>query len=289
MLISCPSCGVQYKSEDYGNDFEIQCSCGYALLLPDLEAFSKPQPNTQYANSPPSALAESDPAELLNPSSTPDAAKDSANQIVHPLQGSLEMTPAEQLPEGMIYDPFELPADASSESPQPAATTPVGSPFEDADAGADFSGELAGLKFEEAPDDVLGSAEDSSAAASESSFPPKGHSAAKSQEDPPPLEAIAPTEELLQRVQLGTMGQFVGALFTIECAGLEKSDLEQIRESCGKLFKARPWLETLVSSRGADLNLFVKKGRLGPIPESLAVEIYLKCFELGGNCSFKKH
>src|SRR5687768_14620966 len=102
MDLSCPSCGVVHRTEDYPGAFEIQCSCGYSILVPDEQALAEPALDVpSYDPSIPTAMEEEDaqmtiPAEDLSPS-----------EAIESLPGSNEMTPPDQLPEGMVYDPFE--------------------------------------------------------------------------------------------------------------------------------------------------------------------------------------
>src|SRR4051812_22049811 len=96
MELVCPSCGVKHRTEDHAGAFEILCVCGYSILVPDEEAMALAVPE-------PSRLMPipfEEAAEGLPPPAAP-ASAESAPQ-------SLDMTPSEQLPPGMVYDPFEL-------------------------------------------------------------------------------------------------------------------------------------------------------------------------------------
>jgi hypothetical protein len=105
MQLTCPSCGRKHKSEKYKGQFDIACPCGYSILLPDEEALAaeiNPPPSAPELpvgmDAVPAALEEED-QKLLIESSTQE-----------PLPAaSVEMTPPEDLPTGMVYDPFELP------------------------------------------------------------------------------------------------------------------------------------------------------------------------------------
>lgn len=103
MEITCPSCQEKHDSSLYPDAFEIQCSCGYSILIPDLSA-SSPAPDPSVAV----AVVEEDEALKI---STPQVAPSPVPvEPVDPLAFSADaMTPSEDLPEGMVYDPTEIP------------------------------------------------------------------------------------------------------------------------------------------------------------------------------------
>jgi hypothetical protein len=82
MELKCPSCGISHESNNYPGAFEINCNCGYAILIPDENiAVSAALENED------GVIAVPLPAEEIAP---------------------LELTPPDQLPHEMAYDSFEL-------------------------------------------------------------------------------------------------------------------------------------------------------------------------------------
>lgn len=105
MDLKCPSCGNAHRSEDHPGAFEILCACGYSLLVPDEKAFQVVIAEedipaaVDYSGGAPSALEESDP-KIEVPSET--------ESITNATPSFEALTPPEELPAGMIYDPFEI-------------------------------------------------------------------------------------------------------------------------------------------------------------------------------------
>ena len=138
MQLTCPSCGRKHRSEKYKGQFDIACPCGYSILLPDEEALA--------AESVAAVPAEI-PAEVqeLGFSAVPAAIEEEDQNLKLPVEApvelppaSNEMTPPDELPHGMVYDPFELGprTDASpvmAADPEPSLSEPH---FEDSAAVA---------------------------------------------------------------------------------------------------------------------------------------------------------
>lgn len=106
MEVRCPSCGAQHRSEDYPGAFDILCGCGYLILNPDLEAAPAESQEINFEGPP--LVTGSSPIPVAVPSF------DEANLNLD-MGGGTEsftaesLTPPEQLPEGMLYDPTEVP------------------------------------------------------------------------------------------------------------------------------------------------------------------------------------
>lgn len=104
MEISCPSCSRAHRTEDHPGAFEIQCACGYSILVPDEAQFDLHPINenlTEEAEVPlhnfeqaPAALVESEAESIAMPQNTPEG------EVVS--SGSSENTNIGGLP----YDPF---------------------------------------------------------------------------------------------------------------------------------------------------------------------------------------
>ena len=94
MELRCPSCGVTHKSEDYAGAFEIQCSCGYAILLPDEKEVARDEFNF---NDMPAAMEVED--DELKISLEKGLSENSSNDLV---SDDFNLTPSENLPTGNI-------------------------------------------------------------------------------------------------------------------------------------------------------------------------------------------
>lgn len=106
MEVRCPSCSAQHRSEDYPGAFDILCGCGYLILNPELSADSQSYNQINF---------EGAPATSENPKITVDveqATIQSANFSFeeNPVFTAENLTPPEELPSGMLYDPSEVPA-----------------------------------------------------------------------------------------------------------------------------------------------------------------------------------
>jgi hypothetical protein len=233
----CPSCGARHRSEDHPQAFEINCVCGYSILVPDEQAFTTEEPavdepassaqnvDEDFVIPQPSGIK----APLLDPASDP---------AILESRGTLDMTPPEDLPSEMVYDPFELP-----QVPELPAEPMLESP----------------------PNSIT-----------------------KIRSKPDPLIETTTAQSIVDRVQLASVGQLVGALYKVECQGLDSDALAAVAARAKKLLAARPWLDNELKRHGVSVDSLASSPSLERVPEMLAVEIYLACFELGGRCAFEK-
>lgn len=246
MELSCPSCAVKHRTEDHPGAFEILCVCGYSILVPDESAFAPMQPEPTPRT--PTAMDAED--EVL---SVPRPDSDTAS-----LTTSLQMTPPDDLPEGMVYDPFEL------QQQQSGFETPV-------DAG-----------FPALPPEDFNSSENPSSL--ENAGIPSESSSPSLSIAPPPPTSETPGQSLVERVQLASLGHLLGTSFTVTCEGLTRENLVEVSRRCQQLIKRRPWLETELRKRNINIDKLPDGTPLQNVPELVAMELYLTCFELGGSC-----
>ncbi len=106
MEVRCPSCSAQHRSEDYPGAFDILCGCGYLILNPELAADSQSYNQINF---------EGAPATSENPKITVDVEpatvqSDNFSLEENPVFTAEKLTPPEELPSGMLYDPSEVPA-----------------------------------------------------------------------------------------------------------------------------------------------------------------------------------
>jgi hypothetical protein len=262
MELQCPSCGNVHRVEDYPGAFEIQCSCSYSILMPDQDALARhaslPAKDISFT-APPSAMEESDINSQI---------KLNENKPQRPSpQGVSGLTPPEKLPEGMLYDPFEVSSLPEQGAPQ-SLETPE-SFAENLEAPLDGAPAFAAL--DEAP------------AATESATP----SAAKPAAKPAPAKA-ANSQDLVNRVQSASLGHFLGASYHLSLEGLDKIGADRVLDRCEGVLEKRPWLRHELKKRSVDLSALRSGRALENVPELLAVEIFLTCRELGGRCEFRK-
>lgn len=125
MEVRCPSCSAQHRSEDYPGAFDILCGCGYLILNPELSSDSQSYNQVNFEGAPASSgdskisvQAEASPTEEALPTITP--LSDENETFTSDL-----LTPPEQLPAGMLYDPTEIPATPTEEeaAEEPKAKT----------------------------------------------------------------------------------------------------------------------------------------------------------------------
>ncbi len=254
MELICPSCGAKHRTEDYPGAFEILCACGYSILVPDVQAFDAPLTPAEeapgFSHRAPIADEEADLASAI-----PLPPTDGGD--VDPLQPiASELTPGEQLPDEMIYDPFEL-QQASAPAPD-ASGAPVPDATED---------ETAIPSTAAAPEKKV-----------EKGAEPKTAARDSATKAPP----------LLERTQRASLGQLIGRSFDVRCHTEDRQALVMVADRCRRLVKGRPWLEDELRRRGVELESLADKGGIEDLPEILAVEFFLACTEAGGRCEFQR-
>jgi hypothetical protein len=254
MLISCPSCGKSHDSAKHHGAFEIDCDCGYSILIPDEEALSSQNDdNNPGFHSPPIAMDEEDNSIAINvegggglESAVPDS-----NPFA-PFDGATDMTPEAELPDGMIYDPDEADALADSKEAWSQDSKSEGETFLDP-----FESEKP-----QDPDEF----------------------------EEPELEipTVSTAAALIERNQSASIGHLVGSYFDLNLGSLDENILLKLASRCEELLKTNPWLKQLVITRKSkcDAEHFVSQKKLEALPEVLALELFLYCYELGGTCSF---
>lgn len=108
MEVRCPSCSAQHRSEDYPGAFDILCGCGYLILNPELSSDSGSYNQVNFEGAP----ATSEDSKVLIQVQT--AQTEEAMPALALTDENLDfttdhLTPPEELPSGMLYDPSEVP------------------------------------------------------------------------------------------------------------------------------------------------------------------------------------
>lgn len=263
MQLTCPSCAATYEVEQDPHVFEINCVCGYSLLVPEFEASendssAKTDNRPGFASAVPTAMDAEDDKLLIRPEGlmalNPDRKESPSSG------GVLDMTPPEELPSGLVYDPFELP------QLEPVAEAEVAMDNQDVFA----------------PEPAV-----SNPSAVSSRPTPRGGSSAQN-----PVTAVAvekghsKTQNLVTRSQLASMGNFLGASFHLKIQDVDVFGIERILLRVQKILSDRPWLEAETKRRQIDFTKLKTDFELRGVPEILALEIYLAAFEFGGHCQF---
>jgi len=104
MELSCPSCGAKHNTEDYPGAFEIACTCGYSLLVPDEKAYLAQTQGAAPSLAPPTSAL---------PTSAEEADRETLLKVESLIVPGVEPDStgmSGELPSGMIYDAFEFPS-----------------------------------------------------------------------------------------------------------------------------------------------------------------------------------
>lgn len=263
MEMVCPSCGAKHESDDFPDAFEVQCACGYSILLPDPNMVqSIPESDSQSGFSGSAAALEAEDEALQ----VPLEERGESDPLDGMIKVSEEMTGPEDLPQEMPYDPFEVPGvDADMANPE-----------EERDYSSDESlelgeGGITPLSFSD--DASLDGESDKEGAAKYETIP----------EDTTP-----PAQKIVERAQLASMGQLIGFSYNLEWTELDAESLKRVKHRCLPILEQRPWLETELKHRGIEFSSLETQKGLKNVPETLALEIYLGILELGGKCLYER-
>ena len=111
MEVRCPSCSAQHRSEDYPGAFDILCGCGYLILNPELSADSQSYNQVNFEGAP----ATSEKPKITIEDETAVVQADIFSLEESAVFTAENLTPPEELPSGMLYDPSEVPATNAEE------------------------------------------------------------------------------------------------------------------------------------------------------------------------------
>ncbi len=243
MEISCPSCGQKHSTEDYPGAFEIPCSCGHSILVPDAESEDLSpdslDPAEPYFKAPPLSFESQDEALALRSGSVKLSPEDEE------LLRSADLTSPDDLPDAMPYDPFEL---------------------SDEHKVKDISEEVADIN------DALEDVEDPTS----------------DKLGPSPRSKDSTKMDLIDRLQSASMGRFYGSSYTIEIHNLDAPKVAELKTLIDEFLSHQAWLAEELERRGIRIHQALEEQKVDNLPETVAVEIYLRCYELGGLCRFEK-
>lgn len=108
MEVRCPSCSAQHRSEDYPGAFDILCGCGYLILNPELSSDAGSYNQVNFEGAP----VTSEDSKVLIQVQTAQTEEAIPAPILNDVTldfTSDQLTPPEELPSGMLYDPTEVP------------------------------------------------------------------------------------------------------------------------------------------------------------------------------------
>jgi len=253
MELSCPSCSSKHRTEDYAGAFEIQCSCGYSILLPDENTLHAPAFEDfgalpDFNNASPMAQDHHNDNAFVPLADEAGEGLDPALMAAQAQEGnafsSLNLTAPEDLPTDMPYDPFEL--------------------------------------------QTQWNADGSLAASPEPEAPKKPAPAPKA---PPVVEIPKPVaaQDIVNRIQMASIGYMHGALFDLHLGEIEGDKLKKLSEHCTRVLGDKPWLRAHAPQGFDNPETYLKLKRLSAIPELLAVEIYLHCAQNEIFCELRAH
>lgn len=252
MIITCPSCQKTHNTEMHKGAFEIECDCGYSILIPDeaaLSAVSTPNESPGF-QAPPIALDEEDEKlsiDLNDNTSINEVDAEQENPFA-PFDGAVDMTPENELPTGMIYDPDEASALAESKEAwsESSSVAQFQDPFE--------------AKEETKSDST------------------------NSEPEATPAHSVA--QSLVNMNQSASLGRLTGSLYDLSFESMSEDLCAKLSAKSEELLLTNPWIKQIVEDSGslcAPKDFIVEK-KVRKIPEVLALEIYLYCYEIGGQC-----
>jgi hypothetical protein len=260
MELTCPSCSSKHRTEDYPGAFEIQCACGYSILVPDEASLVAPPPDQEEDLGP---LPDFDGAPMAQEHHIDNAKVSLAPDDDNPLNvelmaaqaeddglafSSLNLTAPENLPDGMPYDPFELQNQWKPEA-GPATIVP----------------EATKVKA------------------------PKTAPATPAPKVTPAAPKSVEAQDIVNRIQMASIGYMHGALFDLELGDLPEPSLKKLSQHCTEVLDARPWLRAHVDKGFEKPEGLLKTKKLSAVPELLAVEIYLHCAQNAIRCDLRAH
>lgn len=276
MELSCPSCGAKHNTDDFSDAFEVQCACGYSILVPDLSGVDEvgdSQVSGRFSSSPAALDSEDEQLQV----SLDSVALDSESPMAHTL--SEEMTPPEALPSEMPYDPFEL--SDLSHKPMEAVDSAFQVPEFEPHLGEHAQEFEASAGISEVDNEIQ---DEFSTPAIEAS-PIDESSQEVNEED---SSQTTPAQRIVERVQLAGLGQLLGFSYDLDLLGIGAKEIEILKSRCFDLLKERPWLDAELRKRQFELSAVVEDASLKNLPEPFALELYMTCLELGGRCVFRR-
>ncbi len=245
MELKCPSCGNTHQSDDYPGAFELQCSCGYSILIPDEQAFTSPIDNDEpdYSAAP-MAMSEYDDAHKISieEEEPPEYDLPIFDESIAPAS-ALHMTPPENLPDEMPYDPFELqdseiPGQSDQHSPPVKTET------------------RAAIKT-------------------------AGNKSSANQSPPIAVQA----QDVAHKIQLASLGYLLGTRFDLKIkSNLSDQQLAGLLDCADEQLASHPWLKEHYKQTRENLEKQIKRKVLSGVPELIALDMYMYCLENNLSC-----
>lgn len=289
MELRCPACGNAHNTEDYPGAFEIQCSCGYSILVPDEQSLSEniPVDDTHGFKDAPMAFDSEEEANRISVEADTESSNgESSHEGSH--VSSLGMTDPEELPEEMPYDPFELNTESSDSDEESFPSFEVNDISETGEGfgGESFEGEASMDGSVEVGTFESDSSESGDEASTENSASEASELSSEAMEDLNGSDAsLSPAQEVVAKVQWASLGQTRGSLFSIvfssELSGVEKAGILDSLED-GLILS--PWLKDIFSLSRNEIEEKISQGSLSEVPELLALQIYIHCLEKQISC-----
>lgn len=95
-------------------------------------------------------------------------------------------------------------------------------------------------------------------------------------------------KQLLNRIQTASIGRFIGNSFNVQLMNLDQGKDLELLDRIETFLSNHVWIREEIQKRKIDLRKMLGDRSFQDLPESLAVEIYLRSFELGALCKFEK-
>lgn len=269
MELACPSCSSKHKTEDYPGAFEIQCSCGYSILVPDEAALAaESDSEVDNSNGPPPSFDDPPMAMDELQDSQFALAGDESSENQEQVEGvesfsSLNLSDPKDLPDDMPYDPFELQDQWAQSNPEDGLAPKASATFTQGVASTEGVSDKGARKEGRAKDA-------NSPAIASTSTKTEG-------------------QDIVNRIQMASIGYLQGSLFDLEIEGLSKDLVKDLALHTQKFLSTRTYLREGLSKDFENPELIFKQPRILAVPEILAVEIYLYCTQNQISCKFSTH
>jgi hypothetical protein len=106
---------------------------------------------------------------------------------------------------------------------------------------------------------------------------------------PPSPPKVVEAQDIVNRIQMASIGSMHGALFDLDLGELPEAQLKKLSAHCTQVLDARPWLRAFVDKGFEKPESLLRHKQLLAVPELLAVEIYLHCAQNEIRCDLRAH
>ncbi len=265
MELNCPSCARKHRTEDHPGAFEVNCVCGYSILVPDELAINAQTQESEASAASMSAAPLSMDAQDASLSIPLPQDDQNLTQTQLPTSINEQLTPPDQLPPEMPYDPYELSKISQNNNESDQNFEAINVPHSSADVQPESP-------FIESPQNSIN----------------EELSQAPYREEAPSNFGEIKAQTIVDRSLAASVGQLLGANYKIKIEKLDSARLKELSETCRQFISRRPWLEAELRKRKFETKQLETNAEFDNLPEVVALEIYLRSLQLGGNCHYER-